>query len=231
MNIKKLGSFISGAFVGSFFLPVSANAVILVEPLVNTPNPEFQDQLEIPPDLPPNQVIPWVVPDSTGQQNFFNGTEFDINKISVILLNALTPTLDLDEDGFHDLDLDLDGFPDEVMWGDVNGDGQIGKSNIFGSITIDPDFITEPAPGLLVPAPRLDLTEGIIFRGEAFTFQFITSPDITSSIPGDNGPLLVGGTFEEVEIVVPEPSTFLGYIFVFGLGYWLKKNKPNSDIN
>lgn len=196
MSIRLL---MSGVVGGYLLLLAPANAAILVEPIVTSSNPNFSEGIGIPLNLQPLQLIAWNAPDNTGEQNFLNDTGLTIDSFSVLLF----PTLDeLEED---------------VVWGDVNGDGQIGLSNIFSDIKISPDFVLEG-----FPAPRLDLTGGEIPNGSRFSFQFITNPDLRPSEPGDNGLLVVGGVYNGSQ-PVPEPSTIVGSAFIFGLGSWLKK--------
>lgn len=204
MKKANIGLLISSAIGGCFLSLPPATATILVEPIVTTPSPEFPDGIGIPFNLQPLQVVPWSAPDTTGEQNFINNTGFTINRFSLILL--------------PELDLLLD---DDVIWGDVNGDGQIGFSNIFPTINITPDFVFQG-----FSAPRLDLIGGTIPNGERFTFQFITQPDLRPTEPGDNGPLVIGGAYDGF-VPVPEPSTLLGFAAVIGLGGILKQRKSS----
>lgn len=207
MKITNLGTLISGA-VGGFFLSLApATAAILVEPIVTTPNPSFPSGVDIPFGLPPGQLTFWNAPDTTGEQNFLNSTGLDINQFSLIVLP------------------DLDTLPDDVVWGDVNGDGQIGFSNIFTTINVNPGFILQ---GLR--APRINLAGGVIPAGDRFVVQFISQPDLRPSIPGDNGPLVVGGVyFGSIPVAtVPEPSFVLGSAFTVALGAWFTRRKTTT---
>ncbi|MFW9264599.1 PEP-CTERM sorting domain-containing protein [Nostoc sp. CALU 546] len=209
MKAKNIGLLISGAVGGCLMSLAPANAAILVEPIITKLNPDFQDGVGIPFNLQPGELTFWNVPDTTGEQNFLNDTGLAIDSISFILLP-----------GFDTLD-------DDLAWGDVNGDGKIGISNIFTNINVDPDFTFQP---LSIPqsfsAPRIDFAAGIIPLNERFVVQFLTTPDIRPVVPGDNGPLVVGGVYFASE-PVPEPSTILGSVFAIGLGGYLKKCKSS----
>ncbi len=203
MEKANIGLLVSSTMAGCFLSLSPANATILVEPIVNTPNSEFPDGIGIPLNLEPLQVLVWNAPDTTGEQNFINNTDFNITRFSLLLF----PEFDIIPD-------------DDVIWGDVNGDGQIGLSNIFPTIDITPDFVFQG-----FSTPRLDLLGGTISNGERFTFQFITDPDLRPAQTGDDGPLIIGGAYNGVPI--PEPSTLLGLTTVIGLGTILKQRKSS----
>lgn len=196
-----LGLVISN-LVGSLllcFTPV--NAVILVEPIVTTSNENFPDGEGLGDYLQPGDILLRNAPDAGNQQNFLNDTGYTINQLSLLLLPEL---------GFVD---------EEVAWGDVNGDGQIGLSNIFSNITIAPDFVIAD-----FAFPQLYLTGGTIANGERFTLQFITSPDLTPVDPTEYSPLVTGVFYDGFKSV-PEPSTMFGVSLVMLLGYLHKKQQ------
>ncbi|AFY48965.1 hypothetical protein Nos7524_3162 [Nostoc sp. PCC 7524] len=207
MKPKNIGILISGAVGGCFLALAPATAAILVEPIVTTPNLSFPTGVEIPFGLPPGQLTFWNAPDTTGEQNFLNSTGLDIDQFSLVLLP------------------DFDSLADDVIWGDVNSDGQIGFSNIFTNVNIAQGFTFQ---GLR--APRIDLAGGVIPAGDRFVVQFITQPDLRPSVPGDNGPLVVGGVyFGSVPVAsVPEPSTFFGSLVAMGLGNYFRKFKSDN---
>ncbi|BAZ49552.1 hypothetical protein NIES4103_21640 [Nostoc sp. NIES-4103] len=201
MKITNLGFLICN-LVGSLLLSLtSADAIILVEPIVTTPNENFPDTEGLGDYLQPGDILLSNAPDAGNQQNFLNDTGYTINQLSLLLLPEL---------GFVD---------EEIAWGDVNGDGQIGLSNIFSNITIAPDFVF-----LDFAFPRLNLTDGIIPNGNRFTLQFITSPDLTPVDPEEYGPLVTGVFYDGFKSV-PEPSTMFGVTLVMALGYLLKKQQ------
>nr|AVH79603.1 hypothetical protein [Nostoc sp. PCC 9229] len=201
MKAKNIGLLISGAVGGCLMSLAPATAAILVEPLVTTADPNLPEGVGIPLNLQPNELIFWNAPDTTGQQNFLNNTELTINSLSLLLFP------------------DFDTLEDDVQWGDVNGDGQIGFSNIFPTLTVSPDFTVEG-----FRAPRFNFVGGEIPNNNRFVVQFLTDPDLRPAVPGDNGPLVVGGIYRGFQ-TVPEPSTIFGSVLALGLGGWLRKIK------
>lgn len=195
---KKSACIFTGAMIGLLGMSNAAEAVILVEPIVTTPNTDFPDGIGIPLDLLPGQIYPFSAPDTSGAQNFLNDSDFTITRQALVL--------------FPDFDL----IEEEVVWGDANGDGQIGLSNIFDRIVLNPDFTVPDANFQPIRAPLIQLEQGSIAQGERFSFQIITSPDLTPDIPGDNGPLAIGGIYdgeltEDSITTVPEPSATLAF--------------------
>lgn len=205
MNTKNIITLVAGTALSSLISLAPATAVILVEPVLrnsdpNLPSVDFGG-------VAPRRVAVWNAPDITGQQNFLNGvgTGLDITIIELFLLP------------------ELDELDDEVIWGDVDGDGQIGISNIFDNIEVDNSFILESPSGLF-QAPRLTFTGGVIPLGTGFALQTLTDPDLT--IPpeaGDAGPLVVGGRYDGLAVTIPESSTILGLVSVLGLGLMFNK--------
>ena len=210
MNTKNIGTLVAGTAVSSLLSLAPATAAILVEPVLTTPDPNlpFLDW-EIGVMNPPRTVLVWNAPDRSGQQNFLNeGTGLDITTIELFLLP------------------ELDELDDEVIWGDVDGDGQIGGSDIFDNIEVDNSFILEDPDGLF-QAPRVTFTGGVIPQGTYFALQTLTEPDLT--VPpevGDAGPLLVGGRYDGVP--VPEPSTILGLVSALGFGVLFNKKSSQK---
>ncbi len=205
MNTENIGMLVAGTALSSLLSLAPATAAILVEPVLTTPDPNlpFSD-FPLGSGNPPRTVLVWPAPDISGQVNFLNaGTGLDINIIELFLLP------------------ELDQLDEEVMWGDVNGDGEIGVSDIFDNIEVDNSFILEDPSGLF-QAPRVTFTGGVIPLGMHFVAQTPTLPDLT--VPpevGDAGPLLVGGRYDGVP--VPEPSTILGLVSILGFGVLCKK--------
>ncbi|MEH1846435.1 MAG: PEP-CTERM sorting domain-containing protein [Nostoc sp.] len=199
MKMTNLGLLVS-AILGSFLLSLtSANAVILVEPIVTTPNKNFPDGEGLGNDFRPlNDILASNAPDVGNLQNLLNDTGYTINQLSLLLLT------------------NIDFIEEKVEWGDVNGDSKIGLSNIFSNITIAPDLVLQDTP-----FPRLDLTDGIISDGNRFTLQFITSPDLSPVDPQKYGPLVTGVFYDGFKSV-PEPSTILGFTLVIALGLRLR---------
>ena len=208
MNTNNIKTLIFGTAFSTLFSLAPATAVILVEPVLTTPDPNlpsFDFAIGV---NPPRTVLVWNAPDITGQQNFLNeDTGLDITIIELFLFP------------------DFDSLDEEVIWGDVNGDGQIGESDIFSNIEVDNNFILEDPAGVF-RAPRVTFTGGVIPEGTRFVSQTPTLPDLTV-LPGegDVGPLLVGGRYDGVS--VPEPSTIFSLVSTLGLGILF--NKKSSD--
>ena len=205
MNTKNIGMLVVSAAVSSL-LSLAPAAAILVEPVLTTSNPNLRFPNFGIGVNPPRTVLVWNAPDSTGQQNFLNkGTGLDITTIELFLFP------------------DLDKLDDDVIWADVNGDGQIGVSNLFANIEVDNNFIFEDS-GELLRAPRVTFTGGVIPLGTRFVAQTLTKPDLM--VPGRAGPLLVGGRYDGVP--VPEPSIILGLVSVLGFGVLFNKKSSQK---
>ncbi len=209
MNTKNIGTLVISAAVSSLLSLAPAAAAILVEPVLTTPDRNLPSRNFGIGVNPPRTVLVWNAPDISGQQNFLNeGTELDITTIELFLFP------------------ELDEVDDEVIWGDVNGDGQIGISNLFANIEVDNNFILEDS-GELFRAPRVTFTGGVILLGTRFVAQTLTEPDLTAPLEvGDAGPLLVGGRYDGV--TVPEPSTILSLVSVLGFGVLFKKKSSQK---
>lgn len=200
MKTTDIGLFISSA-LGSFLLSLApATAAILVEPIITTADENLPDGPGFAPLLPLEKSI-FNAPDRNTQRNFLNDTGYTINNFSIQLLP----------------DLSVIGGED-VVWGDVNGDGKIGLSNIFANITTTPDANFEA-----FPAPKLELKDGIIASNQRFTFQFLTSPDLTPTDADENGPLVL--VFDYNGVKIPEPSNIFACVLIMALFGWVKKKK------
>ena len=188
----KLGISTLGA-IEIFLLSLNpADAAVLVEVIATTPNPEFTEVTVIPPEVLPEQPRGFTVPDSSGEVNFLNDTGFNMQEISALIITD-----------------ELNGEP--VVWGDANEDGQIGLSNIFAKVAINPDNTI---------FQQLDFEDGLIRDGEQFVFQFITKPDLNPGIPGVGGPITVATIYRGVP--VPESSPVFGLVLL-GSGYISQK--------
>ncbi len=204
MKTTDIGLLISSA-LGSLlisFTPVTA--AILVEPILTTPKKNFPDVRGLPLGLLPfDTILAAFPPNDTSLPNLSNETGYTINKLSLLLFP------------------ELPGFEDGFVWGDVNGDGKIGLSNIFTNINIATDFTV---PVIDVNTLRLELTNGIIQDGQSFALSFITSRDlIPIDAQGDDS--LVIGSFYEGFRTIPEPSTLFGFVLTMAIGCWLRNRK------
>jgi hypothetical protein len=208
----KIALSVLGAAGISFLSLTPARAVILVEPIVTTVDEgilKTKNPRELGPEFQPGQIVePFGVPDKAN--NLLNATGYDIASL-VFELETLsysnpdsTPAFD------HE----------PVQWGDVNGDGKIGYSNIHGledifkNVTVDGSTIT--------------YSGGVIPNNTVFYNRFSTTPDLSPgggiipAIPAlqvdKDGPIQVSSSYN----AVPEPSDALG-VLVFGiLGVGLK---------
>jgi hypothetical protein len=202
MKTTDIGLLISSA-LGSLLLSFTpATAAILVEPIVTTPRENIFDVRGLPPTLQPSEPLLWFFPpNDTGIPNLTNETGYTINKFSLLLFPELPE------------------FEEDFVWGDVNGDGQIGLSNIFTNINIAPDFTV-----LGINTLRLELTNGTIQDGKTFAFTFLTNRDLTPIAPQGNNLLLIGTFYEGVR-TVPEPSNVFAFVLTMALGYWSRKRE------
>ena len=202
MKTTKIGLLISGALGSLFLLFTPATAATLVEPIFTNEREDFPD---IPPGafsnfLPFDTALTSFPPNDAGI-NFLNETDYTINKFSLLLVPR-------DPE-----------FGNNLVWGDVDRDGNIGLSNIFADTNIAPDFTV---PVLNVNAPRLELTNGIIEDGESFALSFITNQDLTP-INGDDS--LSIAFFYEGSKTVPEPSNVFAFALTMALGCLVRKRK------
>jgi hypothetical protein len=202
MKTTDIGLFISSA-LGSLLLSfTSATAATLVEPIFTNRRENFP---EIPGSfsniLPSDTLLTFFPPNDAGL-NFLNETGYTINKFSLLLVPRDPPE-----------------FGNDLVWGDVDGDGKIGSSNIFTNTNIAPDFTV---PVININAQRLELTNGIIQDGESFALSFITNQDLTP-INGDDS--LAIAMFYGGFRTVPEPSNVFAFVLTMALGCWLKNRK------
>jgi hypothetical protein len=204
MKNTDIGLLISSA-LGSLLLSFTpATAAILVEPIFTSKRENFPDVKAFPLGLKPfDTILAFFPPNDAGLPNLLNETGYTINKFSLLLFPELPE------------------FEDSFVWGDVNGDGQIGLSNIFTNINIAPDFTV---PVLDTNALRLELTNGTIQDGKSFALRFITSRDLTPIDPQGNNSLLIGSFYEGFR-TVPEPSNVFAFVLTMVLGCCLRKRK------
>lgn len=204
MKTTDIGLLISST-LGSFLLSFTpVTAAILVEPILTTPRVNFPFEMKLPLGLEPFDTILASFPaNATDTPNLLNETGYTINKFSLLLLPISSE------------------FRNDLVWGDVDGDGKIGLSNIFTDSNIAPDFTV---PVLNVNALRLELTNGIIQDGQSFALSFITSQNLTPINTQGNDSLLIGGFYEGFR-TVPEPSNVFGFVLTIVLGFWLRNKK------
>lgn len=215
----KIAFSVLGAAGISLLSLTPASATILVEPIVTTQNEDLlktQTPRTLVPEFQPGLVVEYGVPDAAN--NLLNATGRDIGSL-VIELETLSYSNPDSTPAFNN---------EPVQWGDVNGDGKIGFSNvpalkdIFTDVTVTDNVIT--------------FSGGVIPNGTVFFDQVSTQPDLTPGggiIPApptaadQNGPIRVSSFYTAVSepTAVPEPSSALG-LLVFGtLGVVTLKRK------
>lgn len=194
-----------GAAGISFLSLTPASAVILVEPIVTTQNEDIlktETPTTLGPEYPPGFAVEYGVPDAAN--NLLNATGRDIGSL-VIELETLSYSNPDSTPAFDN---------EPVQWGDVNGDGKIGFSNVPGLVDIFTD--------VTVADNVITFSGGVIPDGTVFFDQFLTQPDLSPGggiiPPGDqNGPIRVSSFYTAVSepTAVPEPTSTLG-LLVFG---------------
>ncbi|KAB8315138.1 PEP-CTERM sorting domain-containing protein [Tolypothrix campylonemoides VB511288] len=183
-----------------------ASATILVEPLVTTQNEDIlrtRNPRALGPEITPGLVIEYGVPDVAN--NLLNATGQDIGSL-VFELETLSYTNPNSTPPFNN---------EPVQWGDVNGDGKIGFSNvpglndIFTNVTITDNVLT--------------YSGGVIPNGTVFFNPFSSQPDLRPGrgiippappAPADqDGPIRVKSYYT----AVPEPTSALALLLLGGI--------------
>jgi hypothetical protein len=203
-----------GAAGISFLSLTPARAVILVEPIVTTVNEDIlqtRNPRNLGPDLQPGQVIRYGVPDRAN--NLLNATGRDIASL-VFELETLS---------YSNPDSTPPFANESVQWGDADGDGKIGFSNIpglediFANATVKNNIIT--------------YSGGVIPKETVFFNRFYTQPNLSPGggiIPAappppadQDGPIRVSSYYN----AVPEPTDILGTLAfgILGVAFKLKR--------
>jgi hypothetical protein len=201
--------------------PLAANAVILVEPIVTTQNEDVlktRSPRTLPPELLPGQIIEYGVPDRAN--NLLNATGRDMVSF-VFDLETLSYTNPNTTPAFNN---------EPVQWGDVDGDGKIGFSNIPG--------LEDIFKNVNIEGSVLTYSGGVIPNGTVFFNQFFTNPDLTpgggiippaAPPPADqDGPIRMGAYYT----AIPEPSSVLGMLTFSALGasWKLRRHKNKKQL-
>jgi hypothetical protein len=208
--------FLLGATGISFLSSLSANAVILVEPIITTPNRDIlntRTPTRLGPEYPPGFAAEYGVPDAPN--NLLNETGRDISGLTISLEQLSysnpnsTPPLE----------------NEAVQWGDADGDERIGFSNdpnlrdIFSEVTVSDRVIS--------------FSDGVIPDGTIFFDRIVTNPDLTPgngiipALPPNasdrNGPIRVSSFYTAnitptapTPTTVPEPTTNVA-LALFGI--------------
>lgn len=208
----KLAFSVLGAAGISLLSLTSASAAILVEPIVTTQNEDIlgtKTPRTLPPEFAPGVVAQYGIPDSTN--NYVNGTGQDIETL-VIELNTLSYSNPTSNPAFNN---------EPVQWGDVDGNGKIGFSNVPG--------LTDIFSEVTVTGNVLTFSGGEIPNGTVFFEQYLTNPDLTLGgdilppappPPADqSGPIKISSFYTASEsTAVPEPTSALGLVVFGSLG-------------
>jgi hypothetical protein len=232
----KRAFFLLGASGISFLASLPANAVILVEPIITTPNRDIlntRTPTRLGPEYPPGFAAEYGVPDAPN--NLLNETGRDISGL----------TISLEQLSYSNLNSTPPLENEAVQWGDADGDGRIGFStdgdlkDIFSEVTVSDRSIS--------------FSDGVIPDGTVFFDRIITNPDLTPGngiippLPPDerdrNGPIRVSSFYsadttptDPTPVTVPEPTSNLAlglfsiYIVVATSRKFLtiKSAKPNN---
>jgi hypothetical protein len=196
-----------------------ATAVILVEPIVTTVNRDTLQTREprvLGSDLQPGEIIKYGVPDRAN--NLKNATGLDIASL-VFKLETLSYSNQNSTPAFDN---------EPVQWGDVNGDGKIGYSNISG--------LEDIFKNVILDGNTITYSGGVIPNNTVFFNRFSTVPDLSPGggiIPAappppanQDGPIRISSYYN----TVPEPTDALG-ILVFGiLGVALKLKRKQKYL-
>jgi hypothetical protein len=202
--------------------PLVANAVIFVEPIVTTQNQDVlktRNPRTLPPELLPGQKVEYGVPDRAN--NLLNATGRNMGSF-VFDLKTLYYTNPNSTPAFNN---------EPVEWGDVNGDGKIGFSNIPG--------LKDIFKKVDIKGSVLTYSGGSIPNGTVYFNRFFTNPDLTPGggiivsappPPADqDGPIRMSAYYT----VIPEPSSGLGVLIFGALGtIWkLKKRQGGRKLS
>lgn len=219
----KIAFSVLGAAGISLLSLAPASAVIFVEPIVTTQNQDIINAGRSPrrlgPELQPGQVIEYGVPDAAN--NLLNATGQNIGSL-VFTLKTLSYSNPNSTPAFNN---------EPVQWGDVDGDGKIGFSNLSGLQDIFKD--------VKIAGDTITFSGGAIPDGTMFYNPFRTQPDlrpglgiipaIPAGITDRDGPIRVSSYYTTA---VPEPSSALGALALGALtiGWQLKKHKKKQTI-
>jgi hypothetical protein len=219
----KIAFSVLGAAGISLLSLAPASAVIFVEPIVTTQNQDIintgRNPRRLGPELQPGQVIEYGVPDVAN--NLLNATGQNIGSL-VFTLETLSYSNPNSTPAFNN---------EPVQWGDVDGDGKIGFSNLSGPQDIFKD--------VTLAGDTITFSGGVIPDGTVFYNLFRTQPNlipgagIIPAIPAEitdrDGPISVSSYYTTA---VPEPSSALGALALGALtiGWQLKKHKKKQTL-
>lgn len=198
-----------------------ASATILVEPIVTTQNEDIlktRNPRALGPEITPGLVIEYGVPDVAN--NLLNATGQDIGSL-VFELETQSYTNPNSTPPFNN---------EPVQWGDVNGDGKIGFSNVPG--------LNDIFTNVTVTDNVLTYSGGVIPNGTVFFNPFSSQPDLRPGRgiippapppPADqDGPIRVKSYYT----AVPEPTAALGLLLLGGISLASRlQRKLKQQIN
>ncbi|MEI2578090.1 PEP-CTERM sorting domain-containing protein [Scytonema sp. PRP1] len=221
--MTKIAFSVLGAAGISLLSLTPASATILVEPVVTTVNEDLKETRTLEPEFQPGLVVEYGIPNITN--NLLNATGQNIGSF-VYKLETL----------FYSNPDSTPPFNNEsVQWGDIDGDGKIGFSNVPGLVDIFKD--------VTVTDSVITFSGGVIPNGTVFFTQFKTQPDLTPGggiippvppPPADqDGPIRVSSFYTTVTkpTAVPEPTSALGIFLAAGaLGAAVRKRKHQEKV-
>ncbi|AFZ00959.1 hypothetical protein [Calothrix sp. PCC 6303] len=210
--------FALGTVIGVFGAE-TADAIILVEPIVTTANQDIlktRNPRTLVPEIEPGQVIRYGVPDSAN--NLLNGTKRDIGSL----------VFDLETLAYTNSDSTPPFNQEEVQWGDVNGDGKIGFSTIPGLEDIFDD--------ISVTGNRIIFAGGKIPKGKIFYNRFFSTPNLAPGggiippappAPADqDGPIRVASFYTKA---IPEANSIFALFATMAAMFVIKGKSKNMN--
>lgn len=176
-----------------FYLPGFINPAT-GEPFLTADEPG--EIITYPAGYPPDPVLVSTV-------RFFNNTAYDITGWTLSLVGTAVEPEPFNFTVTRDPGVD-------AIWGDVDGDGFIGHSDIFSTITVSPDGRT------------ITFSDGLIAVGERFT-------DFNLAMTLSGAPFLaaVDASFTGV-VAVPEPAAMTLMLTALALGGALHRRKSRT---
>lgn len=200
--------------------PVRANAALIIEPVFNRVAGSGGDTTIVPLYNPGflngATGLPFLLADEPGEIDtypagfppdpvlvdtvrFYNNTQFNITGFTLSLIGTA-----VEPEPFNFI---VTRGPVDAIWGDANGDGSVGSSDIFGSITLSPDMKT------------IFFSGGVIPVGGRFTdFHY-------AAVTAGESAFLAGIDASFTGTAVPEPATLM-LVSAGGVLAALRRRRP-----
>jgi hypothetical protein len=201
---RSITPFLAAALI--LFAPTASNASLIIEPVFNVFAGTGGAANVLPFPLPgaingatglpfiladePGEIVTYPVgfPADAGLVNdirFFNDTQFDITSFTLSIVGLADEPVPFT--------FTIDRGPVDAIWGDANGDGFVGSSDIFASIVVSPDQKT------------IAFSNGLIPVGGRFT-DFVYSTTTAGETVFQAG---VDATFDGVPVHEPATAVLL----------------------